>query len=104
MGSMICLSVGRLEVDWGKNQYFKDHSFLFQESDVKDVPYYYVDSAAKTEDEQIITEYKEGYSKLLIEVIDRLKLSGHTLAFGRREFAYLSKLNGFELKKFSFKH
>ncbi len=42
MGSMIHLAVGRLEIDWGKNQGFRDHSALFQgETDVADVPYYY---------------------------------------------------------------
>jgi len=42
MGSMIQLSVGNLQVDWGKNRGFTDHSGLFQTSDVKLVPYYYV--------------------------------------------------------------
>jgi hypothetical protein len=43
MGSMIYLSVGRLEVDWGKNFGFTDHSPLFQCTDLAQVPYYYVD-------------------------------------------------------------
>ncbi len=30
MGSMIQLSVGRLEIDWGKNPGFADHSPLYQ--------------------------------------------------------------------------
>jgi hypothetical protein len=38
MGSMIHLSVGRLEVDWGKNNGFRDHSALFQQSDLAQVP------------------------------------------------------------------
>src|ERR1700737_238122 len=42
MGSMIHLSVGRLEIDWGKNRGFSDHSGLFQTTDVTSVPYYYV--------------------------------------------------------------
>ena len=29
VGSMINLSVGRLEVDWGRNAVFTDHSQLF---------------------------------------------------------------------------
>jgi hypothetical protein len=44
MGSMIHLSVGRLEIDWGKNSGFTDHSGLFQATDVTDVPYYYAGS------------------------------------------------------------
>ena len=43
MGSMIRLSVGRLEIDWGKNFQFADHSQLFQPTDLAQVPYYYVD-------------------------------------------------------------
>ena len=42
MGSMIQLSVGRLEVDWGKNFGFTDYSAFYQPSDACDVPYYYV--------------------------------------------------------------
>jgi hypothetical protein len=41
MGSMISLAVGRLEIDWGKNNGFVDHSALFQANDVRQIPYYY---------------------------------------------------------------
>ena len=41
MGSMISLAVGRLEIEWGKNNGFADHSALFQPSDLTLVPYYY---------------------------------------------------------------
>jgi hypothetical protein len=37
---MIHLAVGHLVVDWGKNTYFKDHSALFQDRDLKPVPSY----------------------------------------------------------------
>src|ERR1039458_9204593 len=43
MGSMIHLAVGRLEIDWGKNFGFTDHSALFQISDLAKVPYYYAE-------------------------------------------------------------
>ncbi len=29
MGSFITLGVGKLEIDWGKNNLFKNHSKLF---------------------------------------------------------------------------
>ena len=29
MGSLVTLGVGRLEVDWGKNNFFRNHSALF---------------------------------------------------------------------------
>ena len=34
MGSIITLGVGRLEIDWGKNSYFTNHSRLFFRDDV----------------------------------------------------------------------
>ena len=40
---MIQLFVGRLEIDWGKNVYFTDHSQFFQSGDLAQVPYYYID-------------------------------------------------------------
>ena len=40
MGTMICLAVGKLEVDWGKNNFFSDHGALFQASDLKPIPTY----------------------------------------------------------------
>ena len=109
MGSMIHLAVGRLEVDWGKNMGFQDHSLLFQETDVNQVPYYYVDEGYYNEnpfdedDVKIVTEYKEGLSKPLGEVVERINLLGHTLALCEKEFLQLSKLNDFDPKKFSFR-
>ncbi len=46
MGSMISLAVGRLEIEWGKNNGFTDHSALFQAGDLTQIPYYY--AGAKT--------------------------------------------------------
>ena len=108
MGSMIQLAVGRLEIDWGKNNGFTDHSALFQSADIGDVPYYYVEDGWERSDIpgndslNIICEYKEGMTKPLGQVIDRIELLGHTLNFCEREFLYLSKLNDFNLKLFKF--
>ena len=108
MGSMIHLAVGRLEIDWGKNQGFRDHSALFQgERDVTDVPYYYAgaedgtDFEGKTKWKPLI-EYKEGLSKPLPLVIDRLNLLGHTYGQCEKEFAFLARLNGFDDTRFTF--
>ena len=30
MGSMITLRIGKMELDWGKNNMFNNHSCLFQ--------------------------------------------------------------------------
>ena len=78
MGSMIYLAVGRLEIDWGKNSGFADHTPLFQTTDLAKVPYYYVDhydsdldrpktyiDASGEERFQLFAEYKDGMSKPL---------------------------------------
>jgi len=108
MGSMIDLAVGRLEIDWGKNLGFVDHSALFQISDLAKVPYYYVEEGSAYVDDggehrwKLITEYKDGLSKPLFQVIDRIKLLGYTLANCEKEFYYLSRLNGFDAHRFRF--
>lgn len=105
---MIHLAVGRLEIDWGKNEGFHDHSALFQgEADVANVPYYYAGEEDGTDFEgetkwKPIVEIKEGMSKPLPLVIDRLNLLGHTYAQCEREFAFLAKLNGFDRNIFTF--
>ncbi|MEX0922311.1 MAG: HEPN/Toprim-associated domain-containing protein [Rhodovibrionaceae bacterium] len=108
MASMIHLAVGRLEIDWGKNQGFQDHSALFQgEWDVTNVPYYYARVEDGTDFEgsekwKLLVEYKEGLSKPLSLVIDRLNLLGHTYEQCEKEFAFLARLNGFDDKRFTF--
>ena len=74
MGSMISLGVGKMEIDWGKNNIFKDHSALFQPNDIKLIPYYYVGD----DDKPLIVE-QEGYSRKLKSVKRRLDLLGYTL-------------------------
>lgn len=69
MGSMITLGIGEMEVDWGKNWHFNDYSNLFLPSDKKDIPYYYADN---------IVEYKQGYSRKLNKVKERLELLGYS--------------------------
>jgi hypothetical protein len=106
MGSMIQLSVGNLEIDWGKNRGFTDHSAFFQTTDVTPVPYYYGGSDyvdAKGEKSwKISVEYKEGLSKPLCEVKDRIELMGHTIAHCRQEFMHLADLNDFDVEVFEF--
>lgn len=106
---MIHLSVGRLEIDWGKNHGFTDHSPLFQPTDLAQVPYYYVAGGReRVRDEHgnydfdLVTEYKDGLSKPLWQVIERINLLGHTMEYARLEFEYLSHLNRFDTEKFSF--
>ena len=106
MGSMISLAVGRLEVDWGKNNGFIDHSALFQAGDVAQISYYYVGEEIKGGDggldREVITELKDGLSKPLALVIDRINLLGHTPSVCEAEFAALAEFNGFDPTTFSF--
>lgn len=75
MGTMITLGIGRMEIDWGKNNIFTDHSALFKPSDVKDIPYNYVD----IDTGEPVVEMKEGYARKLFSVRKRLDLLGYDL-------------------------
>ena len=70
MGTMISLGVGKLEIDWGKNNYFENYCDLFQPTDWKDIKYYYADH---------VVEVKKGYSReLLVHCAAAFKiLRGH---------------------------
>lgn len=70
MGSMITLGIGKIELDWGKNNMFNNHSCLFQKEDIKLVPYYYSDDDI---------EYRKGLSKNIKSVMRRLDLLGYSL-------------------------
>ncbi len=97
MGSMIHLAVGRLEVDWGKNYRFTDHSALFQPGDVAKVPYHYMD-----DDGAPFCELKDEMAKPLAQVVDRIELLGHTMAVCEAEFGCLSALNSFDAETCTF--
>lgn len=77
MGSMVSFGIGKLELDWGKNNFYSDHGSLFQPSDVKDIPYYYTDS---------IVEYKEGLSRKLGSMKRRLDLLGYSLNSIKKQY------------------
>lgn len=81
---MITLGVGKMEIDWGKNSFFNNHSALFQIDDVKLIPYYYVD-----DDEVPLVIKKEGLSKRLSSVKRRLDLLGYTLKEVERKYNQL---------------
>lgn len=91
MGTMISLALGRLEVDWGKNNFFSDHGHLFQASDLKQVPTYYA-SESWPEGEPVV-EMGEGFGKPLRHVRDRLELMGYTLRSVEHIYAQLHRLH-----------
>lgn len=67
---MITLGVGKLEINWGKNDFYENFRDLFQPNDWKDIKYYYADN---------VVEIKKGYSRKLALVKPRLDLLGYTL-------------------------
>ena len=68
MGSYITLDIGKLQVDWGKNSNFFDHSPLFRPSDVREIPYLYAND--------VVIE-QEGYARKLSRISRRLDLLGY---------------------------
>ncbi len=84
MGTIIKLGLGNLQVDWGKNSSFLDHSALFQSNDIQNVRYRYAEGESVE---------KEAYSKPLSDVLPRLELLGHTLTAAKKEYAELLKFN-----------
>jgi hypothetical protein len=71
MGSMIHLGIGHLELDWGKNEFFRNHSALFMPGDIADAAYYYADE---------VVEQKPAYVRPLRSIVRRLDLLGYTVA------------------------
>ena len=67
MGSMITLRLGRLEVDWGKNAFFRNHSPLFDTADLAEAEYFYADG-------EVVV--RPAYVRKLSRVIPRLGCSG----------------------------
>lgn len=75
MESVITLGINKMEIDWGKNNYFNNHSALFQKDDFEqNIPYYIIDN-----DDEVIIEYRKGAKKKLKDVKDRLELMGYDL-------------------------
>lgn len=91
MGTMICLGVGKMEIDWGKNSFVNDHSALFKSDDVHDVPYFYADAETESEDHHVIIKYKKGLSRSLASMKKRLDLLGYTLPAVERMYSNLVK-------------
>lgn len=110
MGSMIYLSVGNFEIDWGKNHGFTDHNALYQPTDLSQVPYYYVDpdnpdkAGSNGEEFNLITEMKEGMSKPLKQVVERLQLLGYSDEYAQLSFIQLLEYCDINPEKFNFTH
>ncbi len=80
MDSLITLGIGRMEIDWGKHNIYKDHSVLFKPSDIKQIPYYYFDA----DTEKPLFEMKEGCARRLSTMKMRLDLMGYDMPSVKR--------------------
>lgn len=87
MGSMITLGIGRMELDWGKNSSYTDHSALFKLSDIKPIPYYYV----SMDSDDIIIEMKEGYARKMSSIKNRLDMLGYSIPRTKEMYEELVK-------------
>jgi len=77
MGSMISLGLGKLEIEWGKNHFFRNHSKLFLKDDVAPAIYYYAEGHEVT---------RPAYVRKLRSVVKRLELLGYSLANCKRYY------------------
>ena len=75
MGSLVSLTVGGIEIDWGKNFGFINHAKLFQPADRK---------ILSTDDEDGVSYERFGYSRKLKDVVPRLELYGYSLGSLKR--------------------
>jgi hypothetical protein len=100
MGSIVTLGLGRLEVDWGKNSHYANHSKLFLPSDKKHVVHFYGDP----DSEGVIEKLKPGLARPLRSVKRRLELLGYTMAAVRRQYeeAVATMPDGYEVPATSF--
>jgi hypothetical protein len=89
MGSEISLSVGNLDVDWGKNEFFNPHGALFQEGDIRQVPYRYVDDRGNP-----VRLNKPAYVRSLGDIFPRLELLGFGLKAAETAYEDLRTRNG----------
>ncbi|WP_181179365.1 HEPN/Toprim-associated domain-containing protein [Methylibium rhizosphaerae] len=71
---MISLSVGQINIDYGKNEYFQNHAHLFQQGDRSVNEYDYVN-----DDGTPHIEVQEALRRPLSRVAPRLELLGYTL-------------------------
>lgn len=69
MGTMISLALNGIDIDWGKNRYWKSHHWLFPPGSLTDVDYLYADD---------VIERKPGFETTLNEAYFRLCHLGYS--------------------------
>jgi len=107
MGSYIHLTVGNIQIDWGKNDSFFDYGILFERSDLGTSPYFYVDdddtNNENINDYNLVAEYKESVNKPLKEVIERLLLLGSKASDTKEIYDTFCEANGIDSASFTTK-
>ena len=87
MSSIITLEIEGMLIDVGKNEFFLNHSCLFQKEDLKTIPY--------------DNEDKKGFSKSINSVKKRLDLLGYSLNqikdIFNKKIKYINQLNDVNL-------
>ncbi len=94
MGTHITLNLGELNIHWGKNECWFDHSPLFQVNDVKKS----LDSQIDASETEQPTE-REICTRRLRDVAPRLELLGYSKDSLRRDFRGL-EIDGKKIKSF----
>lgn len=92
MGTMIEFRLGKLSVDWGKNEIYTDHLSLFQEQDIRQV----ISPDAKDDSD----EHEHTLARPLRDVVPRLKLLGYTLLTAKQEYESLVEEFGIDDEEF----
>ena len=73
MGSMITLSLGGIDIDWGKNRNWEHHHWLFPTSSLTTIDYRYVDDTGKD-----VVESRPGFETTLDDTLFRLRHLGYS--------------------------
>ena len=81
MGPIITLGAGRLDIDYGKNQYHTNHAHLYQPGDESTGPYEYV-----KDDGTPIVETQRVLSRALKRIRPRLEMLGYTYESCKKRF------------------
>ncbi len=88
MGSIVSLGIGNLEIDWGNNNHFINHSRLFNPSDQGVIDYHTYEGK---------TYEQKGFASPLSKVKIRLDLLGYSLKDVKRRRIWTPSINGKEV-------
>lgn len=77
VGTEITLSLNGIDIDWGKNRYWRSHDWLFPPGSTADIEYTYADD---------VVEVKPGFQASLGEVHFRLCHLGYSLQESKEKF------------------